>query len=123
MTATPILIGVTPNSVVHAVSTPLDHEPVPGSQSVSGDPSTAAVHLGQFAGAEYGIWEMSVGVMTDVEAEELFIVLTGSATIEFTDGSAPTLTIGPGDVVRLADGAETRWTVTEQLRKVFLTAG
>lgn len=114
---------MTPNSVVHASTTALDHEPVPADQSVDGNPTTAIADLGEFAGAAFGIWEMSAGVMTDVEAEELFIVLTGSATIEFTDGSAPTLSIGPGDVVRLASGAETRWTVTEPLRKVFLAVG
>jgi hypothetical protein len=33
----------------------------------------------------------------------------------------PGLRVGPGDVVRLAAGAETVWTVTETLRKVYLT--
>lgn len=112
---------MTPNSVVHATSTRLDHEPVPADQAGEGDPTTGALEIGEFGGTEYGIWEMSTGVMTDVEADELFIVLTGSATIEFTDGSAATLSIGPGDVVRLAGGAQTKWTVTEPLRKVYLT--
>ena len=40
--------------------------------------------------------------------------------IEFADDS-PTLHIGVGDVVRLAPGAQTVWTVTETLRKVYLT--
>lgn len=31
------------------------------------------------------------------------------------------MTLGPGDVVRLAEGARTVWTVTETLRKVYLT--
>jgi uncharacterized cupin superfamily protein len=31
------------------------------------------------------------------------------------------LTLRAGDVVRLEGGAETVWTVTETLRKVFLT--
>jgi uncharacterized cupin superfamily protein len=30
------------------------------------------------------------------------------------------LTLKAGDVVRLAEGAETIWTVTETLRKVYL---
>ena len=64
--------------------------------------------------------KMTPGVMSDVEADEVFVVLAGAATVEFDDGSAP-LTLGPGDVVRLADGARTVWTVTETLRKVYLT--
>ena len=43
----------------------------------------------------------------------------GAAIVEFAEGTAP-LTLKPGDVVRLAKGAETVWTVTETLRKVYL---
>ena len=63
---------------------------------------------------------MTAGVMTDVEADEVFVVLSGSATVEFADGTTP-LNLGPGDVARLAAGTETVWTVTETLRKVYLT--
>jgi uncharacterized protein len=109
-----------PNTGVHATSLPLTHQPVAADQSVSGSPTTGAVVLTEFGGREVGVWEMSPGVMTDVEADELFVVLSGAATVEFADGS-PTLTLGAGDVVRLAEGAETVWTVTEPLRKVYLT--
>lgn len=108
-----------PNTVVHVAALALDHEPVPADQSVEGNPSTATTTVGDFADLEVGVWEMSPGVMTDVEAEELFVVVSGSATVEFADGS-PTITIGAGDVVRLAAGAETVWTVTDALRKVYL---
>jgi uncharacterized cupin superfamily protein len=109
-----------PNSAVNAARLDLDHEPVPAEQSVRGNPTTAAAEIGEFNGLEVGVWEMSPGVMTDVEADEVFVVLSGAATVEFADGS-PTLTLGPGDVVRLTAGAETVWTVTETLRKVYLT--
>ncbi|EID16790.1 cupin domain-containing protein [Mycolicibacterium phlei] len=109
-----------PNSVVHAADLTLEHEPVPAAQSVRDYPTTAAVELGEFNGLEVGVWEMSPGVMTDVEADEVFVVLSGAATVEFADGT-PALTLGPGDVVRLAAGAQTVWTVTETLRKVYLT--
>jgi uncharacterized cupin superfamily protein len=108
------------NTVVHAAGHPLDHELVPADQSVSGNPTTAAVSIDDFSGLDVGIWEMSPGVMTDVEAAELFIVLSGSATVEFKDGT-PAMTLGPGDVVRFAAGTETVWTVTETLRKIYLT--
>ena len=108
------------NSAARAADLDLDHEAVPGDQRVDGDPRTGAVELTDFHGVEVGVWEMTPGVATDVEVDEVFIVLAGSATIEFGDGS-PALHVGPGDVVRLAAGAETTWTVTETLRKVYLT--
>jgi uncharacterized cupin superfamily protein len=113
-------IGVKPNTVVHAATIDLDHEPVPADQSVRGEPTTAATAVDEFGGLEVGVWEMTPGVMTDVEADEVFVVVSGSATVEFGDDSQ-TLHIGPGDVVRLAAGAETVWTVSETLRKVYLT--
>ena len=109
-----------PNTVVLAAAADMTHEPVPSHQSVTGNPTTATTALGEFGGFEIGIWEMSPGVMTDVEADEVFVVLSGAATVEFADGS-PALALRPGAVVRLAAGAETTWTVTETLRKVYLT--
>ncbi len=108
-----------PNAAVNAITTHLEHEPVPDDQSVRGAPTTAATEIGEFGGREVGIWEMSAGVMTDVEADELFIVLTGAGTVEFEDGS-PTLELRPGSVVRLREGSKTTWTVTEPLRKVYV---
>jgi uncharacterized protein len=113
------VIGVKPNTVVHAATIDLDHEPVPADQSVRGEPTTAATAVDEFGGLEVGVWEMTPGVMTDVEADEVFVVVSGSATVEFGDGSQ-TLHIGPGDVVRLAAGAETVWTVSETMRKAYL---
>jgi uncharacterized protein len=109
-----------PNTVVRAAAVELEHEPVPTEQARGGEPTTAAVEIGGFGGLEVGVWEMSPGVMSDVEADEIFVVLSGGATVEFADGTDP-LRLGPGDVVRLAAGAETVWTVTETLRKVYLT--
>ncbi|MDX1888232.1 cupin domain-containing protein [Mycolicibacterium sp. 050158] len=109
-----------PNSVVKAATIDLDHQPVPAEQSVRNDPTTAATALAEFGGLEVGVWEMTPGVMNDVETDEVFVVLSGAATVEFATGT-PTMQIGPGDVVRLAAGAETVWTVTETLRKVYLT--
>ncbi|MGV0991565.1 MAG: cupin domain-containing protein [Mycobacterium sp.] len=108
------------NSVVHAASLFVEHEPVAPDQVAGGQPRTGVGQLGNFDGLEVGVWEMTPGVMRDVEAEEVFVVLSGAATVEFADGS-PTLQLGPGDVVRLAEGAETVWTVAETLRKVYLT--
>lgn len=107
------------NTLVHAGSLFVEHEPVAPDQVVEGHPHTGTGTLGQFGGLEVGVWEMTPGVMRDVEADEVFVVLSGAATVEFADGT-PSLVLGPGDVVRLAEGAETVWTVTETLRKVYL---
>ena len=109
-----------PNTSVRAPAVELDHEPVPAAQSRGGGPTTGANAIDDFDGVEIGVWEMTPGVMTDVEADEVFVVLSGAAIIQFADGSAP-LDLRPGDVVRLAGGAETVWTVTETLRKVYVT--
>lgn len=109
-----------PNTVVRAADLPITHEPVSADQSIAGDPSTGAATLTEFGGLTVGVWEMSPGTMTDVEADEVFVVLSGAATVDFADGT-PTLRLGPGDVVRLAAGARTTWTVTATLRKVYLT--
>ena len=108
-----------PNTLVHAASLFVEHEPVAPDQVVDGHPHTGVGTLGRFSGLEVGVWEMTPGVMRDTESDEVFVVLSRSATVEFADGTAP-LTLGAGDVVRLAGGAETVWTVTETLRKVYL---
>ena len=105
-------------SVADAVLTPDELDPA---SIVSGDPRTASLVLDERPGAERtverGIWEITPGVVTDVEADEMFVVLSGRATIEIQDG--PTLEVGPGDVAVLPEGAVTRWTVHETLRKVY----
>ncbi|WP_396932589.1 cupin domain-containing protein [Mycolicibacterium sp.] len=109
-----------PNSVVHAATQWLEHQPVPADQSLGGEPHTGTAELGTFGGLEVGVWEMTPGTMRDVEAEEVFVVLSGAATVEFEDGT-PMITLAAGDVVHLAKGTKTVWTVTETLRKVYLT--
>lgn len=104
----------------HLTEYPLDPE-----QILAGDPRVAALTLHEaFDPAtgrtvERGVWEITPGVVTDVEADELFVVLSGRATIEFADG--PVLEVGPGTVAVLPEGAVTRWTVHETLRKVYQT--
>lgn len=66
---------------------------------------------------ERGIWQHAAGVSRDTEADEIFVVLTGRATIEVEGG--PTLEVGPGSVGLLHAGDRTIWRVHETLRKVF----
>lgn len=116
--------GMQPGSVVHARGASLSHEPVEGWQQVSGEPTTAALELGAFAGTEFGLWEMSAGAMLDVEADEVFLVISGTATVEFIEPELPSIDLEPGSIVRLGEGMRTRWTVTgAPLRKLYLVEG
>jgi uncharacterized cupin superfamily protein len=89
-------------------------------QIESGSPETRILELADFAGVSMGIWEHTEGVSTDTEVDEVFIVISGGATIEFTDDDTPSLEVEPGDIVRLAAGTKTRWIVRDHLRKVYL---
>ncbi|NJP98783.1 cupin domain-containing protein [Nonomuraea sp. FMUSA5-5] len=85
------------------------------SQIVAGDPVTSSLELG----GGRGIWEITPGVVTDVERDEIFVVLSGRATVAVEGGT--TVELGPGDVCLLAEGAKTTWIVHETLRKVYQT--
>ncbi|REJ04199.1 DUF861 domain-containing protein [Microbacterium bovistercoris] len=98
----------------------LVHEALPASDVVEGAPTTAVAVLDDTGEREIGIWEMTPGVATDTEADELFVVLSGRAVVAFDDPALADLEIGPGSVVRLAEGMRTTWTVTETVRKVYI---
>jgi uncharacterized protein len=108
-----------PDTALDAADVPLSTVPVAPAQTVDGSPRCGSVALGTYAGRELGVWEMTAGAMTDTEAEEVFVVVSGRATVTFDDGRAP-LDLRPGSVARFAAGTTTRWTVTETLRKVYL---
>ncbi len=106
--------------VIDALAAVIETQAVDGEQVVAGAPTTGSVRLSSLDGQECGIWEMSVGAMSDVEADEIFVVVAGAGTVEFLDSSI-TLTLAPGSVGRLTAGMRTIWTVTETLRKIYLT--
>jgi uncharacterized cupin superfamily protein len=85
----------------------------------SGSPETRILELPDFAGVSMGVWEHTEGVSTDTEVDEVFIVISGGATIEFTDDDTPPLEVTAGDIVRLSAGAKTRWIVRDHIRKVY----
>ena len=93
-------------------------EPVANERSVSGAPRDGAIEVTAFGDVEIGVWEMTPGTATDVETDEVFIVLAGAATVTFDDGEV--LTLKPGSLCRLHEGQRTSWNVTETLRKVYL---
>ncbi len=105
-------------SAIPAATVDLEWEPVDPDQVVAGNPQVGVAEIAAPAGFDVGVWAHTAGVSTDVEADEVFVVLSGRATIEFTDGTV--LEVGPGDVGILPAGASSRWTVHEDLRKVYV---
>ncbi len=103
----------------------LEPEPVPAEQAVSGGPTTAYTALDEPAAAdgvgEIGVWEMTPGVMRDIEVDEVFVVLAGDATVEFEEPRLDPIELRPGSVVRLTAGMQTVWTVRATLRKIFIS--
>ena len=93
--------------------------PVPAEKVLEGSPAASAIALGTYAGCEVGVWEHTAGTSTDVEADELFIVLSGRATVTFLDEER-TVHLEPGSVMQLFAGQRTEWAVIETLRKVYL---
>ena len=81
--------------------------------------TTAAASLASVRELEVGLWEAGPGVDSDVEADEVFLVLSGAGTVTFADGSR--LDLRPGVLVRLHAGDETVWEISQRLRKLYLT--
>jgi uncharacterized protein len=88
-------------------------------QVLAGSPAVTEAVLSESADGRVvrGVWRITEGTVTDVEHDEMFVVLEGRATIEVEGG--PTVRVGPGDVCVLQRGARTTWTVHEAVRKVF----
>lgn len=99
----------------------LEHEPIPAEDVLAGNPGSAVHELEGLDGCGVGIWEMTPGAATDTESEEVFVVLSGKARIDFLD-TGHSLDVAAGDVVRLRAGQRTAWTVTQKLRKVYFAS-
>lgn len=98
--------------VVPRTPLPLDLGKTPGV-------SAGAVQLTPFDGMAVGVWEHSAGVSTDVEASELFVVISGRGRVTCEQGGV--IELAPGVVGRLQAGARTCWEITEPLRKVWIS--
>ncbi|MER5620352.1 cupin domain-containing protein [Streptosporangium sp. NPDC002544] len=92
-------------------------------QILAGSPRVSSIELWSSpdGGQSRGIWEITPGTVADVERDEMFVVLSGRATLEVDGGT--TLELVPGSVCLLAEGAKTVWIVHETLRKVYHCMG
>lgn len=106
-------------NTVDAGALALDHTPLAQELVVNGAPTTAHRDLTALSDVTIGVWEHTPGVSRDVESDEVFVVLSGDATVAFDDGS-PAIELGPGALVRLHEGQHTTWTVRRTLRKVYI---
>lgn len=102
----------------------LSPEELTPSQILAGSPQVSSVELwtSPDGSQSRGIWEITPGTVTDVERDEMFVVLSGRATVEVEDGVI--IDLVPGSICLLGNGARTTWVVHETLRKVYhSTAG
>lgn len=104
---------------VHILDADLEPEPLDPDSILDGTPETTGVVLSESEDGRVtrGLWQCTPGRVTDVEADEMFVVVSGRATIEFETGAS--IDVGPGDVCVLEEGARTVWTVHETLRKAY----
>ena len=116
-----------PGLLVRANAIALQHEPLPTDQVVAGAPTTGFAVLvegsvagggSEIGGPEIGVWEMTPGTATDVEVDEVFVVLEGRATVLMPGLDA--VELAPGSVGQLTAGMATTWTVHETLRKIYV---
>lgn len=86
--------------------------------------ATALHPLGVVAAGEIGLWAAGPGTDTDVEVDEVFVVLAGTGTVTIHDdtGDGTEVALSPGAVVRLAEGDRTTWHLAERLLKLYVTA-
>ncbi|WP_029369097.1 cupin domain-containing protein [Mycobacterium sp. UM_WWY] len=105
---------------VETLALALEHTPLPQELVVAGTPTAGYRDITELSGLTVGVWEHTPGTSRDVESDEVFVVLTGDATVTFDDGSPP-VDLRPGSLVRLRAGQRTTWTVRETLRKVYVS--
>ena len=96
-------------------------EPVPDDQVTDGSPETGSIPLTEWDGRDVGVWVMTPGSMTDVETDEICIIIAGAGVVRRTiNGARVEQELRPGAVFQLLDEEETLWVVTETVRKIYL---
>jgi uncharacterized cupin superfamily protein len=106
------------NTVSDATAALLEWSKLSPGQCPDGSISTGLAHVAESAFAEVGVWEHPQGTSTDVEQDEVFVVLSGSGRVILQDGTE--LVLKPGTVGVLDAGTPTTWIIDEPLRKVWI---
>lgn len=108
-----------PVARVNPADVPIRPTPIDPSSILNGTPHSGWSLIAGPPGIDIGVWGHSVGVSSDIEEDEAFVVASGSATVVLDGGRS--YDFGPGDIGVLRAGARTTWIVHETFRKVFVT--
>ena len=87
------------------VTAALSQESHPGQWIDGGWPTAASEPLTQVGNTDLTLWEITEGVVTDVEDEECFLVVAGTGTLRFASGQV--VDLRPGVLVKLEAGEHT----------------
>ncbi|MCX6434099.1 MAG: cupin domain-containing protein [Actinobacteria bacterium] len=101
-----------------AVTADLRYTDLPAEKCPAGAIATGVTMLASTDALEVGVWEHPVGTSTDVETDEVFVVLSGRGRVTLDDGRV--LELSPGVVGVLSAGTATTWEIDEALRKVWV---
>ncbi|MFF4414929.1 cupin domain-containing protein [Streptosporangium sp. NPDC001559] len=113
------MVGAAGVFAVPAGDVRLSPDELDPAQILAGTPQVSSVELWSSPDGSQsrGIWEITPGTVTDVENDEIFVVLAGRATLEVENGTS--IELAPGSVCLLSAGTKTTWIVHETLRKVY----
>ena len=99
----------------------LEYSSIDSSQIISPpEIKTGFADMGETSSLKTGVWVHPVGISTDVEVDEVFVVIEGRGRIILKDGKI--LQLFPGAVGTLHSGEETRWEIDETLKKVWVVS-
>jgi uncharacterized cupin superfamily protein len=101
------------------LTAPLSQQSHPGQWIDGGWPTAASEQLAQVGDADITLWEITEGVVTDVESEECLLVVAGEGTLRFASGQE--VDLRPGVLVELEAGEHTEWTVLSTLRALLVS--
>jgi uncharacterized protein len=93
--------------------------PTPRAGATTGDPHESALSIWNHNGLDVGVWESTPGVFpaSRIGYDEVFVCLSGAATMTTSDGERFDLT--PGSVLLTPNGFTGTWDVSETFRKVY----
>lgn len=106
------------DSVFDAAAVDVPMKALPTDKCPDGGVSTGSSVLARTDAYEVGVWVHQAGRSTDVETDEVFVVISGRGRVILDDGTV--LPLAPGTVGVLYAGTRTTWEIDEPLRKVWI---
>jgi uncharacterized cupin superfamily protein len=99
---------------------PLEAGSHPGQWIDAGWPDARTAMLADIGGARLVVWEMTEGVVSDIENDECLLIVSGAGDLRIEGG--PSIQLRPGTFLAFRGGERTEWTVTSPLRAVVIRA-